>query len=252
MKVELSAVIITLNEAHVIARCIESIQQFVDEIIVVDSGSNDATVKISKSFNAKTFYHPFADYASQRNWAVKHSSGKWILSVDADEVIPPDLAQEITQAIETNQYQAFLIPRKNYIFGAEIKFSRWSPDKHIWLWQKKMGNWVGKVHEELITGGKIGELKHPKLHFQDDTLIGFVKKNNYYAKQKALDLTSGNVQTSYLALTFGPITEFLIRFIYKLGFLDGWRGLLLAVIISYYNFVVWLYFLKFKLIGRES
>ena len=123
MKNYLTAIVITKNEEVNIGRCLSSVK-FADEIIVVDSGSTDKTVTIAKRFNAKVYGRKFDDYAAQRNFAVSKASGEWILSLDADEEITEALAKEIREVINKDDYDGYLIPRKNIIFGKEIKYTR--------------------------------------------------------------------------------------------------------------------------------
>src|SRR3989344_1136119 len=129
---KLTSILITKNEEANIKRCLASIKDISDEIIIVDSGSTDKTLQIAKSFNAKIINKSFDNFASQRNFALSKAGNDWVLSLDADEEISQELREEISKAIETEKFDGYLIPRKNIIFGKEIKHTRWSPDKHIW------------------------------------------------------------------------------------------------------------------------
>ena len=165
MKVKLSAVVITLNEEKNLPRCLKSVKNIVDEIIVVDSGSKDKTIEVAKKFGAKVYLRKFDNFANQKNFATLKASGDWILSLDADEKISSKLADEIHSLISKGllkNFDAYSIPRKNIIFGKFIKYTRWQPelDRHIWLWKRSKGSWVGDVHEEVKVEGNIGKLKH--------------------------------------------------------------------------------------------
>lgn len=237
--VKLSVAIITLNEEEKLASCLASIKDLADEIIVVDSGSQDKTVEIAKSFGAKLFTRKFDNFADQKNWAASKASGEWILSIDADEVIPPKLAEEIKKAIKSEEYIGYLIPRRNFILGGEIKHSRWSPDKHIWLWKKDYGLWKGDVHEEVEVTGLVGELKTGKIHYQDKSVGEFIKGNKLYAKILAEKMFRDGERFSLVRFFWDPFFEFSIRFLYKKGFLDGWRGFVLASLMAFYKVDVW-------------
>lgn len=237
---KLSVTVITLNEEENIRRCLESVKYLADEIVVVDSGSKDSTLQIAKEFKAQVFTREFDNFANQKNWAASKASGEWILSVDADEVIPNPLSKEIAEAIKSPQYSAYLIPRRNFILGAEIKHSRWSPDKHIWLWKKEDGKWSGDVHEEVVVSGKVGELKGTKIHYQDKTVSEFISSNRKYADLCARKMLAEGKKFSLLHFLWDPVFEFGIRYIYKKGFLDGWRGLVLSILMAYYRFNVWM------------
>lgn len=237
---KLSVVVITLNEEENITSCLKSVKSLADEIIVLDSGSSDQTVQLAKKLGAKVFKRKFDNFASQKNAALDFARGDWILSLDADEEVTPALAEEIKVAIKDNSYSGFLIPRRNFILGAEIKHSRWSPDKHIWLWKKNKGKWAGEVHEEILVDGKVGELRNAKLHFQDRTISEFIQTNNNYSELLAKKLYQEGVRFSLIRFLWEPVFEFILRYIYKKGFLDGWRGFVLCLMMAIYKLMVWM------------
>lgn len=236
----ISVTIISLNEEENIEEAIKSVVSFVDEVILVDSGSKDKTVEIAEKLGAKVFFRKFDNFANQKNFAAEKASGKWILSVDADEEISIKLGEEIKKAVENRKYSGFLIPRRNFILNQEIKYSRWSPDKHIWLWRKDKGKWVGDVHEEVEVVGKIGELSEAKINYQDKTINTFLEKNNFYASLYAKTLFRKGVKFSLFHLISDPIFEFLLRYIYKLGFLDGLKGFILCYLMAIYKISIWI------------
>lgn len=235
----ISATIITFNEEENIRQVLKSLQGVVDEVVIVDSGSSDNTVKIAKKMGAKVSIRKFDDFSTQKNWAVAQTSGDWILSLDADERIPEVLGEEIKKAVEKD-YAGFLIPRRNFILGQEIKHSRWSPDKHIWLWKKDCGRWEGAVHEEVVVNGKVGELKTAKVNYQDKTIARFMSKNDFYSTIYANYLFKQGTRFSYFHLFFDPFYEFILRYFYKLGFLDGMRGFILCYLMAIYKISIWI------------
>ncbi len=232
---KLSATIITLNEEKDLERCLKSLAHLVNEIILVDSGSTDKTIEIAKKFDVKIFTRKFDNFANQKNFAAEKSSGDWILSIDADEEITPELAQEITKAISDSSTDAYSMPRKNIIFGKFIKHTRWQPelDRHTWLWRKGAGTWVGDVHEELRVKGKIDKLKNPKVHYQYETVSQFLDMMNKYS---SLDTKR---KFSLIRFIWDPIYNFLVRYFYRLGFLDGWHGFVLSYLMAIYQLEVW-------------
>ena len=236
----ISATIITLNEEKNIKKVLENLKDLADEIIVVDSESADKTVTIAKNLGAKVFTRKFDNFAYQKNYAVSKTTGDWVLSVDADEEISSNLSQEIKFAVKNKEFSGFLIPRRNFILGAEIKHSWWSPDEHVWLFKKNFGRWEGEVHEEVKVLGKIGKLKNAKLHFQENNVSNFLESNEFYSTLLANSLLKKGVRFSIIHLLWDPILEFLIRFIYKLGFLDGIRGFILSYIMAIYKIMVWI------------
>lgn len=236
----ISATIITLNEEDKIGDAIKSVKDLMDEIVVVDSGSTDKTLEVAKNLGAKVYLRKFDNFASQKNWAMLKTKNDWILSLDADERITPELAKEIKESVNNQQCVGYLIPRRNFILGKEIKYSRWSPDKHIWLWQKAYGRWVGDVHEEVVVQGNVGELKNNKIHHSHKTVSEFIQANNHYSTLEAQSLFNRKICFSFWKMFWVSFFEFFVRFIYKKGFLDGKRGLILAYLMSIYQLAVWI------------
>lgn len=237
---KISATIIALNEEEKIETAISSARNVADEVVVViDSRSIDATYDRAKSIGAKVFLREFDDYASQKNFAQEKTTGDWIISLDADEEIPQELAQEIRRETEKTDNVAFLIPRRNLLLGREIKYTRWSPDKHVWLWKRGSGQWVGKIHEELVAKGKIGELRNAKIHHSYETVSDFITMVNSYTDIEAGEKITKKEYFSLFHFFCDPIFTFLLRFIYKKGFLDGWQGFVLSFLMATYKMSIW-------------
>lgn len=244
MNTHLSVTIITLNEEKYLPRCLESIKNLADEIILVDSGSTDKTVSIAKEFNAHIYIRKFDTYAQQKNFAAQKASGEWILSLDADEVVSPELKQIIKKYItnKNHSFSGFSIPRRNIIFGKFIRFTRWQPelDRHVWLWKNGRGKWVGDIHEEVEVDGVVGKLKYPKVHFQYETVMEFLAMMNRYSEIQAQELVRKEMKFSALKLIGDPFYNFFVRYIYRFGFFDGWRGFVLSFLMAIYHIEVWI------------
>lgn len=236
---KLSATVITLDEEKNIEKCLNSLKGLVDEIIVVDCGSTDKTVELARRKGARVFTREFDNFANQKNWAAEKASGEWIFSIDADEIVPVDLAEAIRAAISSDEFTGYLIPRRNIILGGEIKHSRWSPDKHVWLWRKDKGKWEGVVHEEVVVQGKVGELTEAKIHYQDRTVSEFIQSNIKYAELLAGELAGKEKKFSVLRMFWDAVYEFSLRYFVKKGFLDGWRGFTLSYLMAFYQLIVW-------------
>lgn len=224
---KLTIVIPTLNEQTDLPVTLEA-AKFADEILVVDSGSTDETVKIAKNFKAKVITHPFTDYASQRNFADKQAIGDWILSIDADVVIPTPLAQEISSVIsQGSDLGAYYIGRQNEIWGSVVKHADWGPkdDCHIRLYRKGLGYWQSNVHEQFVTSIPTGKLKNYLYHLNYRTISEFIDKTDQYSSLSADRQPASLWRAKY---------DFLKRYVYKLGFLDGLRGLFLCYLQSIY------------------
>ena len=242
----ISVTVITLNEEEFLKRALESIQDLADEIIIVDSGSTDQTLEIARHYSSKIYTRVFDNFANQKNYAAQKANSEWILSLDGDEVIPNDLSKEIKKAVKEKSLDGYSMPRRNFILGKEIKHSRWSPDRHIWLWRKKSGKWEGEVHEEVVADGLVGELKHAKIHYQTKSIGDFIRTNNTYAALKAKEMYGSGVRFSVLRFFWDPLFEFSVRFVYKKGFLDGWRGLVLSLLMAFYQMEIWIKLLKIQ------
>ena len=240
----LTVTVITLNEEKDLPRCLDSIKEVADEIIVVDCGSTDGTVEIARKFGAKVYFRKFDNYTNQKNFAASKAKGGWILSIDADEEVSPELTSEIKSQIQNSksQFNGFSMPRKNIIFGKFIKYTRWQPelDRHVWLWRKDKGKWVGDVHEEVVVDGEIGRLEGSKIHHQYETVSDFMDMMNRYSELDAEESVKNGVKFSFLQLFFQPVYNFSVRYIYRLGFLDGWRGFTLSYLMAVYHLELWI------------
>lgn len=239
---KLSVCIITKNEEKDLGGCLESVKDLADEILVVDDGSTDKTVDIAKKFGAKIFERRLDNFASQKNFAVEKASGEWIFAIDGDEKCSKELAEEIRSRIADRELQidGYLMPRRNIILGAEIKHTRWAPDKHIWLWKKGKGKWVGKVHEEVEVEGKVGELVNAKIHYQYETVTEFFAMLNNYTEREAKEKVDHGEKFIYFQFFYAPLLSFFRRYIYKQGFRDGWRGFVLSYMMAIYRMTTWI------------
>lgn len=239
----LSVTIITLDEEKDLPKCLESVKDLADEVVVVDSGSTDKTVEIARKFGAEVFVRSFDNYSNQKNFAADMAKGDWILSIDADEEIEAALASEIKLKLRDlkNGINGFSIPRKNIIFGKFIRYTRWQPelDRHIWLWKKDSGKWVNEVHEEVLVEGKVEKLKNAKIHKQYETVEEFFQMMVRYSQFDAEERVGKGIHFSYFRLFFDPVYNFLVRYFYRLGFLDGWRGFVLSYLMAVYHLIVW-------------
>jgi glycosyltransferase involved in cell wall biosynthesis len=240
MTKKLSVTIITKNEEKSIARCLTSVSNIADEIILVDSGSTDKTCEIAREYGAKVYNRSFDNYSNQKNYAMDLATGDWILSVDADEEIPKELQSEIIKAITSTSINGYLIPRRNFILYGEIRYTRWSPDKHIWLWRNGLGRWSGDIHEEVHVDGEISSLIAAKKHYSYQTVFEFLNMMNSYTTKIAQEMAKKDIKFSFVAMIFSFKRSFVGRYILKLGFLDGWRGFILSYMMGIYRLTTWI------------
>jgi glycosyltransferase involved in cell wall biosynthesis len=238
--IKLSAVIITLNEEKNIDRCIRSLLPVADEILVVDSFSTDETCNISRSLGAKVIQHAFSNYTDQKNFAVGQAQYDYILSVDADEVLSDVLAQEILHAKEDFAFDGYNFNRLNNYCGKWIRHSGWYPDRRIRLFDRRKGVWTGiLIHEkiEMTMDSKTGFLKGDLLHYSYTSIRDHLDRAKKYSGINAESAVLKGRKSNRLKLVFVPFWRFIRHYIFQLGILDGYYGLVVCLIISYENFL---------------
>lgn len=237
---KISAVISVFNEEKNIERCLKSLV-FADEIIVVDNSSTDRTNELAKKFTKKIYIQANdpVKIDLQKNLGFSKATGDWILSVDADEEVSPELAQEIKGVMDSS-VNGYYIPRKNIIFGKWIEHSGWYPDFQLRLFKKGKGKFTKiHVHEPLSLDGEIKYLKNDLIHHNYDTVSQFLHKAiNIYIPSEAKNKLDNGYVFSYADAVRFPLQEFLSRFFSRKGYKDGFHGLMLAMLMSFYHFLV--------------
>lgn len=226
---QLSAIIITLNEAEHIGACLESIA-WADEIIVVDAGSQDDTVAICQRYTNNVMTTDWPGFGPQKNRALAQATGNWVLSIDADERVTPALRTEIQQQLATPSYDAYRIPRRSNYCGRWMRHSGFWPDYVLRLFRREGSRFSDDlVHERVITSNAVGTLKEPLLHYPFQNLDEVLNKVNAYSSAGAIMRHQRN-QTGGLgrAISHG-LWAFLRTYLLRAGFLDGREGFMLAV-----------------------
>jgi glycosyltransferase involved in cell wall biosynthesis len=237
----LSCVILTKNEEKVIKKCIKSVD-FCDETIVIDDSSTDKTVEIGKELGAKVYKRGLENnYAKQRNFALKKAKGKWVLFVDADEIVPPELKSEIVNVINApaTNYLGYKIRRKDFLWGKELKHGEVGSVRLLRLARRKAGKWRRRVHEEWIILGRVGNLKSPLYHYPHPTLREFTTSVNRFSSLHAKANYGEGKRSNTLKILLWPILKFVRNYVFKLGFLDGMQGFMVAMIMSFHSFLAW-------------
>jgi len=235
----ISAIILTKNEEKNIARCLNSVGPIADEIIIVDSGSTDKTLDIAREYTKKIFVNPWQnDFASQRNYALQKTTGEWVLSIDADEELPAELAEEIKQFLASNKsrdYAGMRVPRKNIIFGKWLRHGESWPDLQLRLFRS--GNYYRRaVHEVLDLQGQVGLFKNPILHYPYENTKQFIARADRYTEIEAEVLIKEKPNPHFWEMLAYPLAKFINVYFIKMGFLDGIRGLLFCGLLGYYSF----------------
>ena len=247
----LSAIVIARDNERTIGRCIGSLA-FADEIVVVDSGSTDRTPEICRELGAQV--HVTADwpgYGPQKNRALDRASGEWVLSLDSDEWVTPELRAEIERVLAAPGTRAgYAIPRRSSFCGRFMKHSGWWPDYVVRLVRRESGRFSDDLtHERLVVEGSVGRLREPIMHEAIDDLDQMLLKMNAYSSSSAHTRHSqGRRATLSTAIVHGAWT-FFRTYVLRLGFLDGREGFMLAVANaegSYYRYV------KLMLLARRD
>lgn len=225
---KLSVIIIAFNSEKIIADAVKS-ALFADEILILDSGSDDKTVDIVRNLGARVEHQKWLGFGMQKQRAVELAKNDWIFVLDSDERITDMLKDEILSALQKTDFDGYLIPRLNYFFGKSIRHCGLYPDHTVRLFDRNLGYFTDDdVHERVIIKGKIGILKNHLIHYAYNTVEEFIDKQNRYST-----LSSKNSKTKALV---APLWAFLRIFCLKLGFLDGWRGFVIAKLYSQYTF----------------
>ena len=239
--IPLAAVILTKNEERHIAACIESLA-WADQAVVFEWGSDDRTVEIARQMGATVIEHPFHGFGQQRNAALEVIEAEWILFVDADERVTPELAAEIRQTIKRDDVDGWWIPRHNYIFGAVVLHAGWYPDYQMRLLRRAKARYdpTRKVHELVILDGQEGYLENVLIHYNYDSLRQFTARQERYTNYDAQILFDQGVRPRPQNYVLQPLRQFKWRYFELTGYKAGWRGLLLSLLMAYYNFSMYL------------
>jgi glycosyltransferase involved in cell wall biosynthesis len=238
--IKISVVIITLNEERNIARCLQSVQRVADEIIVIDSLSTDRTADIAKAHGATIVLQPFLGYVEQRNFANGQASNDWLLVLDADEALSPELEKSIIDTKNDPKYSAYKFSRLTNYCGKWIKHSGWYPDKKIRLINRTSGRWAGhKVHEywQQNQDEPIGELKGDLLHYSFYTISQHIKQIENFSELWARAAAEKGKDCSRLKVWYAPKWSFFATYIINGGFLDGYSGFLVCKYTAWYTMI---------------
>lgn len=233
----ISAIIIVYNEEKNIQRCLESLN-WADEIVVVDSFSQDRTKEIASSFTTKIFDLEWQGFGKQKEFARTKASYKWVLSIDADEVVSEKLRDEIKNILSKDDASdGYYIPRLSNFLGRWIRHSGWYPDRVLRLFKKDKARFdESPVHEKLILDGKAGFLKDDILHYTDPDISHYLSKMDRYTTLSAEKLAAEGKSVTLFDLLFRPMAIFVKMYLFKAGFLDGWQGFVLACFSSFHVF----------------
>lgn len=226
----ISLAVITLNEDNNIQRCLQSVCNLVSEIVIVDSGSTDATVALAQSFGARVHHNPWPGQVAQKNYALSLCSHPWVLSLDADEALSETLADSLRRLLASGgpEYAGYWISRKTYYLGAWIEHA-WYPEWRLRLVKRDQAVWQGvNPHDKLVVHGQTASLQGDILHYSYADLDDHLKRTIDYGRIGALAQISQGRTFRWHKLLLAPWGRFLKSLILKQAWRDGWRGWIIA------------------------
>jgi glycosyltransferase involved in cell wall biosynthesis len=254
MRPPLSVTIICLNEQANIARAIESVK-WAEDIVVVDSGSTDQTVSVAQSLGARVLHNPWPGYGQQKNFAQRNAAHDWVLNIDADEEVTPELKKEIESrlgSLEQTSAKGFLIPRKTFYLGKWIRYGGWYPNYLMRLADRRSAEWTEpQVHEELKVRGETFKMELPLHHYSFPSIQDQVVTNLNFSRLGSEQLKRKGYEGRVLKLILKPIGKFFETYFLKMGFRDGLAGFIISVNASYSMFLKYAYLFESE-IGSRS
>lgn len=241
--VKLSVVIITYNEEKNIERCLQSIKEIADEIVIVDSLSTDTTKEICSRFDVRFIEHAFEGYIEQKNFAASLASNDIVLSIDADEIPDKKLVESILSTKFNWDKDGYYFNRLTNYCGKWIRHGSWYPDRKLRLWNRTKGKWEGfnpHDHFEMKSGSKIGYLKGELLHFSYDSIQAHVSQFNKFTTLSAEAMYDAGRKASLIKIYLSPLISFLKGFFLRLAFLDGYYGIMICFFNSFASYIKYL------------
>ncbi len=232
----ISVYILTFNNERTIRACLESVTPHADEVVILDSGSTDETLTICKEFPVKIYHQAWAGFRRQYQKAADLTKNHWIMFVDADEMVPEALWDEISRALTKNDERicGYVINRRNYYMGRWIRHGGWVPDKEIRLYQRDKGRWEGDLHAKVTVAGPVKELREPYLHFPYRNISGQIQTIDNYSETAAQDMLKNGRRVGPIGAFSRAFFRFFKEYILKRGFLDGFPGFYIASASAFY------------------
>lgn len=233
-----TALIITLNEAAHIEACLNSVA-WAEERLVIDSGSTDDTVAIARRMGATVIVHPFDGYSAQKNFGASRATHDWIVSVDADERVTPELSTDMKAAAAApGDHAGFRMPRATWHLGRWMRCTDWYPDNQLRLYDRRRARWNGRtVHESVTADGPVGRLDHELQHYAYRDIAHHLDTINRYTTLAAEEMYARGRRTGPLELLLHPPAAFLRNYILRRGIIAGTPGLIVSIMNSYYVFL---------------
>ena len=233
-----SVIVITLNEAAHIEACLQSVA-WADDVLVVDSGSTDGTPALARAKGARVIERGWPGYSEQKNFAATEARHDWVLSVDADERVTPELAAEIKSRLTgTLTESGFRVPRVTWHLGKWIRTTDWYPDYQLRLYDRRRAKWQSRrVHESVAAEGDVGRLSNDLQHYAYRDLSHHYQTMDRYTTLAAEEMHANGRRAGFFHLTVHPWAAFMRNYVLRRGFLDGRAGFIISVMNSYYVFL---------------
>lgn len=233
-----SVTVITLNEAAHIEACLASVA-WADEVLVVDCGSTDGTADLARARGARVIVRDWPGYSAQKNFAAAEAANDWILSVDADERVTPELADEIRRTLESNPTAAgYRLPRVTWHLGRWIRTTDWYPDYQLRLYHRARASWAPRpVHESVSANGVVGELSRDLQHYAYRDVSHHHATMDRYTTLAAEEMRASGRRAGVLDLTIHPWAAFVRNYFLRRGCVDGSAGFIISVMNAYYVFL---------------
>lgn len=234
----ITAVVLTSKFNPHLENCLNSLH-FCDEIVAIDDNSDSQTIQILNKYHAKIFPNPLdSDFSAQRNYGLHKASNDWVLFVDSDEVVSPGLSIEITNSVQSGNHVGYYLHRVDIIYGKTLLHGDLGDVWILRLARKNTGIWVNQVHEIWQVVGSTSKLNGNLDHYPFNSFPEFISKLNHYSSIRAGELFSSKQSANLITIIFYPMAKFFYLWIIKLGFLDGSLGIIHALLMSLYSFLV--------------
>jgi glycosyltransferase involved in cell wall biosynthesis len=237
---ELSVVIITKNEERNLGRCLASVKDLADDIVVVDSFSTDGTERIAKKYGARFVQHTFEGHIEQKNWAITQAMHPWVLSLDADEALDETLRRSIAEVKRAGDAVGYSMNRLTNYCGTWIRHGGWYPDVKLRLWDSRKGRWGGvNPHDryELEPGARIVHLEGDILHYSYNSISDHIKQVDYFTNIAAKAYNDSGKGAPLIKVLLSPVAKFIGDYFFRLGFLDGYHGFIIAKVSAHATFL---------------
>lgn len=238
-KPQISAIVVCFNEEENIRACLESLR-WCDEIVVVDSFSTDRTVEICRQYTDRIIQRAWAGYRDQKAFAHSQAARDWVMLVDADERVPPELREEIRDALQRfgTRYAAFSVPRLVHYLGRWWWRGGWYPDYDIRVFRRDLATWGGSdPHEKILISGQVRRLRHPLYHFSYRDISDHLRRINHFTDVSSGELIEGGSPWRWMDNLLRPAFRFFRSYVLKRGFMEGFPGFFVAATAAIYVFL---------------